>query len=48
MFLINHNITGCFQFVAIKSQRTALNAMEIQKFFSWIDKGGNISMDTFK
>lgn len=32
MFLINHNITGCFQFVAIKSQRTALNAMEIQRF----------------
>ena len=32
MFLINHNITGCFQFVAIKSQRTALSAMEIQRF----------------
>ena len=32
LFLISHNITGCFQCVAIKSQRTALNAMEIQRF----------------
>ena len=38
MFLINHSFTGCFQFVAIKSQRTALNAMEIQRFSAGLIK----------